>query len=54
MNKELIAKVSTTVNAPIARVWEALTKPEIIKQYMFGANVVSDWRVGSSIVWKGE
>lgn len=54
MNKELIAKAEATINAPIAKVWEALTKPEIIKQYMFGTNVVSDWQVGSSIVWKGE
>lgn len=50
----LIAKVAITINAPVAKVWEALTKPEIIKQYMFGTNVVSDWQVGSSIVWKGE
>lgn len=54
MDKELIAKVSTTINASIAKVWEALTNPEIIKRYMFGTNVISDWKVGSSIVWKGE
>lgn len=54
MNNILIAKVSTAINAPITKVWEALTKPEIIKQYMFGTNVISDWQVGSSIVWKGE
>lgn len=34
----LIAKASITINAPITKVWEALTKPEIIKQYMFGTN----------------
>ncbi len=28
--------------------------PEAIQQYMFGTNVVSDWREGSPIVWKGE
>ncbi|MBI5879665.1 MAG: SRPBCC domain-containing protein [Chloroflexi bacterium] len=54
MDNGLIAKVSTTINVPVARVWEALTKPEIIGQYMFGTNVVSDWRVGSAIVWQGE
>ncbi len=54
MEKELIAKVSTTINASIVKVWEALTKPEIIKQYMFGTNVVSDWQAGSSIIWKGK
>lgn len=54
MNNNLIAKVSTAINAPLTKVWEALTKPEIIKQYMFGTNVVSDWHVGVPIVWKGE
>lgn len=54
MNNNLVAKVLTAINAPLTKVWEALTKPEIIKQYMFGTNVVSDWEVGSSIVWKGE
>lgn len=54
MDKTLIAKAEATINAPIAKVWEALTKPEIIKQWMFGTNVVSDWKVGSSITYKGE
>jgi len=35
-------------------VWEALTDPEQIKEYMFGSEVVTDWTKGSPIVWKGE
>jgi uncharacterized protein YndB with AHSA1/START domain len=35
-------------------VWDALANPDVIKQYMFGANVVSDWREGSPIIWQGE
>jgi uncharacterized protein YndB with AHSA1/START domain len=54
MNQGLIAKASTMINAPVAMVWGALTKPKIIKQYMFGTTVVTDWKVGSSIVWQGE
>jgi len=54
MEKTFIAKASTTINAPKAKVWDALVNPEAIKQYMFGTNVVSDWREGSPIVWKGE
>jgi uncharacterized protein YndB with AHSA1/START domain len=54
MDKGFIAKASITVDAPVAEVWEALTKPELIKQYMFGTNVTSDWTVGSPITWKGE
>jgi uncharacterized protein YndB with AHSA1/START domain len=54
MKKELIAKAKITINVPIIRVWDALTNPEIIKQYMFGTNVVSDWKEGNTIIWKGE
>lgn len=48
------ARVSVVVKAPVAKAWEALTNPEKIKKYMFGTNVLSDWKEGSSIVWQGE
>jgi uncharacterized protein YndB with AHSA1/START domain len=54
MNKNLIARVSIIINAPIAKVWNALVVPEAIKQYMFGTHVVSNWHEGSPIIWKGE
>ena len=54
MNRNLVARASITIDAPRAQVWSALVNPEAIKQYMFGTNVVSDWRKGSPIVWKGE
>jgi len=53
VNKGLIAKASISINAPAAKVWNALTNPEVIKQYMFGTTVISDWLKGSQIVWKG-
>lgn len=54
MNQNLTAQVSTIVDAPNAQVWDALVNPQTIKQYMFGTDVVSDWKEGSPIVWKGE
>ena len=54
MDKNLIARASITINAPSTNVWNALVNPKAIKQYMFGTNVVSDWKEGSPIVWKGE
>jgi uncharacterized protein YndB with AHSA1/START domain len=54
MAKALVAQVSTSINAPTGKVWDALVRPELIKQYMFGTNVVSEWKEGSPIVWKGE
>jgi uncharacterized protein YndB with AHSA1/START domain len=54
MNKDLTAKANVTIHAPIAKVWDALVNPQVIKRYMFGAIAVSDWKVGSPIAWKGE
>ena len=53
MNANLVAKQSITINAPASKVWEALIKPELIKQYLFGSEVVTDWKVGSPIIYKG-
>jgi uncharacterized protein YndB with AHSA1/START domain len=53
MQKNLIAKTSISIHAPIAKVWDALVNPEAIKQYMFGTDVVSGWKEGDPIVWKG-
>jgi len=54
MNKRLIAKASISINAPADKVWDTLTNPEVIRQYMFGTNLISDWKEGSPIIWKGE
>ncbi|MDQ2902419.1 MAG: SRPBCC domain-containing protein [Ktedonobacteraceae bacterium] len=54
MTNTFTAQAQITSNTPIASVWDALVKPEKIRQYMFGTNVVSDWKEGSPIVWKGE
>ncbi|MCB0479527.1 MAG: SRPBCC domain-containing protein [Bacteroidetes bacterium] len=44
----------STINAPLEKVWEALTNPEIIKQYFFGTELITDWKVGSPIIFQGE
>jgi uncharacterized protein YndB with AHSA1/START domain len=53
MNKTFVAKATITINAPASRVWDALTKPDLIKQYLFGTEVTTDWRVGSPITYQG-
>ena len=53
MNAAQTAKATITINAPASKVWDALTKPELIKQYLFGTEVTTDWRVGSPIRYKG-
>ena len=54
MTKGLVARVATKIAAPADTVWNALVTPETIKQYMFGTTVLSDWRPGGPITWKGE
>ena len=54
MKNNITGRVSIKINAPAARVWEALTTPAIIKQYFFGTTAISHWKVGSPIVFKGE
>jgi uncharacterized protein YndB with AHSA1/START domain len=49
-----IAKAETTISATADKVWNALTDAEMIKKYMFGTTVISDWQEGSKIIWKGE
>ena len=51
-NHITISKI--TVNAPKARVWEALTRPELVKQWQYGADVITDWQKGSPIVYRNE
>jgi len=54
MNNKFTAKAKTTIHAPTSKVWDAITKPDLIKQYLFGTDVISDWKVGSPIIYKGE
>ncbi len=44
----------TIINAPLEKVWEALTNSEIVKQYFFGTNLVTSWKVGALIIFQGE
>jgi len=50
--KTLIAKSSIQIDNTIDEVWKALVNPEIVEKYMLGSQQLSDWRKGSSIVWK--
>jgi uncharacterized protein YndB with AHSA1/START domain len=53
MTGKFEATTSVTVQATPERVWEALTKPALIKQYMMGADVETDWKVGSPLIYTG-
>lgn len=53
-NNQLVAHAETSVHGTADEVWEALTNPALIKQYMMGADVRSSWKTGSKIIWQGE
>jgi uncharacterized protein YndB with AHSA1/START domain len=53
MVTELTLKKSININASTAKVWEALTNPELIKIYFFGTECISEWKKGSPILYKG-
>ena len=50
----LFVKSKITINAPVSKVWDALTNPEQTKKYMFGCETVSDWKPGSPLLWKAD
>jgi uncharacterized protein YndB with AHSA1/START domain len=54
MDKNLIARSSIAIGAPKEKIWNALVSPAAIQEYMFGTHVVTDWKEGSPILWKGE
>jgi hypothetical protein len=51
---EITAEASVDINAPRSEVWKSLTDPARIKEYYLGAEVQTDWQVGSPITFKGE
>jgi len=50
----MIVKSVIAINAPAAKVWDALVNPSQTKKYMFGCETVSDWKVGSPLLWQME
>jgi uncharacterized protein YndB with AHSA1/START domain len=52
--KELWTHESIAIAAPATKVWEMLTDPALTRQYMFGCEALSDWKVGDPLLWQGE
>ncbi len=48
------SSVSIVINAPLKKVWDALTIPEQVREYFFGTNMITTWEVGSPIFFQGE
>jgi uncharacterized protein YndB with AHSA1/START domain len=51
---DFTASADIEVAASADAVWHALTDPDSVEKYFFGARVDTDWQPGSPIVWRGE
>jgi uncharacterized protein YndB with AHSA1/START domain len=54
MDKALKVEKEVVIQAGPDQVWHALTDRESIKKYFFGTEAISDWKVGSSLIFRGE
>ena len=54
MDKNLIASSNIKIESTPEKVWDVLINPEKIKEYLFGTEVLTDWNIGSPIVFQGE
>lgn len=51
---EPTAQVSKVIDATADEIWRALTTPKIMKSYFLGADISSDFQVGSPITFRGQ
>lgn len=54
MKKELTAQLGIEIDADKEHVWDVLTNPKKIREYLFGTEVITDWEHGSPIIFQGE
>lgn len=51
MAETFMVKEKLIIKAHAQQVWKALTNPGQVKRYMFGYEVESEWKAGSTILW---
>ena len=54
MQKHFVITYKTIVKASPQKTWEALTNPELVKQYFFGSILTTSWEPGSPIYFTGD
>ena len=42
------------VNAPIEKVWDTITKPELVKLWQYGSDLLTTWEIGAEIKFRTE
>lgn len=51
---DYVARAEIDIAAPRETVWRVLTTNGSRPEILFGADIESEWKLGSTIVWKGE
>jgi uncharacterized protein YndB with AHSA1/START domain len=54
MDHSLGVEKSIIIKSTKPKIWKALTDPAIIKEYLFGTETITDWKVGSDLIFQGE
>ena len=49
-----ISDSTVEISASANNVWRALTSPELVKQWQYGADLLTTWEPGTSIVYRNE
>jgi uncharacterized protein YndB with AHSA1/START domain len=54
MNTTYPAQAEAVIEAPPEKVWQALTDPALVRQWLFGTDLtVTAWKVGGKITYRG-
>lgn len=54
MSEEFVSRSTISIDASPQQVWDVVTDPAAVKEFMFGADLETDWTVGGPIFWRGE
>ena len=53
MSETLYTRDEIIIQASTDAIWDVLVNPEMTKLYMYGCEVLSDWKIGSPVLWRG-
>lgn len=53
MSMGITLKTEFHFNLPLEKVWDGMTNPVLIKQYFFGTDLDTSWKVGEPIYFRG-
>lgn len=42
------------IKAEPQKIWDALTKPELVKKWQYGSDLITDWAIGNDIRFESE